>query len=94
MDAARIQKHFVAVMAKHLPPSSSAMQLLDLDGRSGYILSESRADLRTLHVAPNDLPGAIVEFGTIDAVVTYDVSLTESILRSRPGAAASGRPIH
>ena len=90
MDASRIQKHFVAVMAKHLPPSGSAMQLLNLDGQSGCILSETRADLRTLYITPNDLPQANIASDTIDAVIAYDVGLTESMLRCvldflRPG---------
>ena len=33
-------------MAKHLPPSASALRLLDVDGMAGAVLTETRADLR------------------------------------------------
>ena len=80
MDAARIQGHFVAVMAKHLPPSGSTLRLLDLDGRSGSILSESRADLEYRHIAPLELPHADIAPGSLDAIVAYDVDLSDSML--------------
>lgn len=90
MDARQIQRHFVAVMAKHLPPSASALQLLDLDGRSGRLLAELRADLRIRHCPAAKLSDATLQPGSIDAVVAYDVDIDDGALRKalrvlRPG---------
>lgn len=89
MDARRVQRHFVAVMAKHLPPSASTLRLLDLDGESGGILASCRADLDITRVAPGDLDTA-APANSIDAVVAYDVDVGANLLREslkllRPG---------
>ena len=80
MDASQVQRHFVAVMAKHLPPSASTLNLLDLDGASGGFLSESRADLRIRHVPPARLNASAIGVDTVDAVVGFDIELTDSLL--------------
>lgn len=90
MDASRVQRHFVAVMAKHLPPSAATLRLLDLDGCSGNILAEARADLRSFHVAPASLISSAIKPDSVDAVVAYDIDLSDAILRRlldalRPG---------
>ena len=90
MDARRVQCHFVAVMAKHLPPSASTLRLLDLDGRSGEILSDWRADLDISPVAPGELGAAELASDSIDAVVAYDVEvgvdmLGDALRLLRPG---------
>lgn len=90
MDAARLQSHFVAVMAKHLPPSSSTMQLLDLDGRSGPMLAQSRADLQLRHIAPLDLSQRVVAPGSVDAIVAYDVVLSAPLLEASLDALRAG----
>jgi hypothetical protein len=90
MDASRIQRHFAAVMAKHLPPSSSTMQLLDLDGGSGDLLTESRADLCVCHVPVSELGEWAITPGAIDAVVAYDVDLSGAILESCLAALRAG----
>ena len=90
MDARRVQRHYVAVMAKHLPPSASTLRVLDLDGRSGGILADWRADLDITRVAPGDLGAAGLVSNSIDAVVAYDIAvdtdlLGESLRLLRPG---------
>ena len=90
MDARRVQRHFVAVMAKHLPPSASTLRLLDLDGESGGILASWRADLDITRVAPGDLGAAALASDSIDAVVAYDLEVGANLLREslkplRPG---------
>ena len=90
MDARRVQCHFVAVMAKHLPPTASTLRLLDLDGISGGILANWRADLDITHVSPGDLGGAGLAADSIDAVVAYDIDVDADLLSGslrllRPG---------
>jgi len=90
MDARRVQSHFVAVMAKHLPPSASTLRLLDLDGASAGILANWRADLDASHVIPSELVAARLAPDAFDAVVAYDIEinadlLSESLRLLRPG---------
>ena len=90
MDAARIHEHFVAVMAKHLPPSGATLRLLDLDGNSGRLLAQSRADLDIHHIQPNDLDLFAVAPAAYDAALAYDVKLSGALLEAcltalRPG---------
>ena len=80
MDARPVQGHFVAVMAKHLPPSASTLRLLDLDGASGGILASWREDLDIVHVAPADLTTAALASGSFDSVVAYDVAVNDGLL--------------
>ena len=69
-------------MAKHLPPSSSTLQLLDLDGRSADLLAESRPDLHIRHISAKDLVERDSAPCAIDAVVAYDVDLSGAVLES------------
>ncbi|MCY3834550.1 MAG: hypothetical protein OXG85_16170 [Chloroflexi bacterium] len=90
MDAARLQSHFVAVMAKHLPPSSSTLHLLDLDGRSGPMLAQARADLQLRHVQPVELAEREVAPGSVDAIVAYNVVLSDPLLAASLAALRAG----
>ena len=90
MDARRVQRHFVAVMAKHLPPSASTLRLLDLDGESGAILASWRADLDIIHKLPGELATAALASDSIDSVVAYDINmrgdlLSDALALLRPG---------
>ncbi|MDE2774451.1 MAG: hypothetical protein OXI77_00790 [Chloroflexota bacterium] len=90
MDADHIQRHFVAVMAKHLPPSGSTLRLLDLDSLSGRLLAQSRADLDVQHIQPNDHDRIAVAPAAYDAALAYDVKLSGALLQAcltalRPG---------
>lgn len=82
MDASRLRRHYVAVMAKHLPPSSSTLRLLDLDGQSGPLLAQSRQDLQVCHIPATDLAERGVTLAAFDAVLAYDIDLSASLLNS------------
>ncbi len=90
MHARRIQRHFVAAMAKHLPPSASTLRLLDLDGCSGEMLSETRADLEVQHIQAHLLGEAVITANSLDAVVAYDIALDLPLLRTALGALRPG----
>lgn len=90
MDSGSIQQLFVAVMAKHLPPSASNLRLLDLDGRSGGMLAKSRADIQVTRLPAARLQAAPLGANCIDAIVAYDIAPTAALLQSaldilRPG---------
>ena len=90
MDARRRQRHFVAVMAKHLPPSASTLRLLDIDGRSGEMLAEIRRDICHRRLPAARLEQADLTTGSQDAIVAYDIPLTDALLGAalnvlRPG---------
>lgn len=94
MDALSIRRHFIAAMAKHLPPSSSTLRLIDLDGRSGDLLAALRSDLEIRHIPANEIGGLEMVSGDFDAIVAYDLSLTDDILAfARPALRAGGRII-
>lgn len=82
MNPALFQRHFVAVMAKHLPPSSSTLRLLDLDGRSGPLLAELRADLQSCHITAEDLRERDIAPCSVDAVVAFDLRLSDAVLEA------------
>ena len=73
MMALRLRRHFVLAMAKQLPPSSTTLRLLDLDGGSAAILREARADLQPI-------PRRACSPASLDAVVACDVALTSELL--------------
>lgn len=90
MDERRARRHFVAVMAKHLPPSASTLRLLDLDGASGDIMSAWRGDLYVAHVPPLELGPARLAPAAFDAVVAYDVEFSPELLREALNALRPG----
>ena len=82
MAATRLRRHFVAVMAKHLPPSGSTLRMLDLDGFSGGLLAESRADLEIRQVSAHDIHRHDIPPGAMDAVVACDIDLNDRLLQA------------
>ncbi len=90
MDASYIRRHYVAVMAKHLPPSSSTLRLLDLDGKSGKLLGESRADLLIRHIRASELDEIDKAAAAYDAVVAFDIALSDALLRACLAALREG----
>jgi hypothetical protein len=82
MEASRLRRHFVAVMAKHLPPSSSTLRLLDLDGGSRALLAELRADLEVYQLPASELGKIENAPAAFDAVLAYDLDLSGSLLHS------------
>lgn len=90
MRAAQLERHFVAVMAKHLPPSPSRLELLDLGGRAGAHLSRLRHDLaiRPLSRQQMLMPG--IKEGSIDAIAALNQPVDKALLAAavpalRPG---------
>ncbi len=90
MEASQLRRHFVAVMAKHLPPSSSTLRLLDLDGMSGALLAQSREDLRIYHIPASELAARGLAPADFDAVLAYDLDLSEPLLISCLSALREG----
>lgn len=80
MNSESLKHHFVDAMAKHLPPSSSDLNLLDIDGQSGDILSKRRQDLDINIVSSHKVDSWILADDTVDAVVAYDIVLESSLL--------------
>ena len=92
MDSSSIRRHLVAVMAKHLPPSASTLRLLDLDGRSGGLLAALRSDLDIRHIPANEISGQAIAPGSLDAIVSCDLILSDDILAfARRALRAGGR---
>lgn len=90
MDASAIRRQFVAVMAKHLPPSSSTLRLLDLDGRSGDLLAVLRTDLGIRRIPANDFGEGDIPPGATDAIVALDVDLSDAVLAAALQALRAG----
>lgn len=90
MNPERFKYHFVTAMAKHLPPSSSKLRLVDIDGQCGQVLAARRADLDIQLLAVDDLQLSGRPPNSADAVVAYDVELKTGLLKRvlamlRPG---------
>lgn len=83
------QAQFIEVMLKHLPPSASALRVLDVGSITGGILTGFRADLQ-IEVASLYLPHWSYATDSMDAVVAYDWHLDDEFLAAalrvmRPG---------
>ncbi len=64
---------FIEAMAKHLPPSASQLNLLDIGGQAGEVLRELRDDLHVIAVSSDVKTwDEAVSMGSIDAVVAFD----------------------
>jgi len=76
-------------MMKHLPPSASNLRLLDIGGVVGATLLKLRDDL-TIEIASLYVPDWSFPPASVDAVLGYDVLLSEALLSAtlevmRPG---------
>lgn len=80
MKSRDLNRHFIATMLKHLPPSASSLRLLDLDGRAGEILKARRADIDVLSVLSDNPSSWNILDDSIDAVVAYDIQLESALL--------------
>ena len=102
MKQENLHKHFVEAMAKHLPPSASALRLLDLEGCCGSDLQKLREDLAIKVVSVHELGQQQLPPSSIDAVIAYDLDLHQCLLAGalnalRPGGRfiavqSTGRP--
>jgi SAM-dependent methyltransferase len=82
-------QEFVEVMLKHLPPSASELRLLDIGGIVGDKLAAVRNDL-VVTIASLYIPHWAFPDNSVDAVVAYDVLLSDELLTAvlkvmRPG---------
>jgi hypothetical protein len=80
---------FVEAMVKHLPPSASELRLLDVGGIMGDKLATLRNDL-VVTAASLYVPHWTFPENSVDAVVAYDVLLSDDLLTAvlkvmRPG---------
>jgi SAM-dependent methyltransferase len=78
---------FLQTMVKHLPPSASALRLIDVGGAAAETLRELRADLDVMVVSADRWA---VDENSADAVVAYGVGLEGELLAQalralRPG---------
>lgn len=90
MNPERFKYHFVMAMAKHLPPSSSKLRLVDIDGQCGHVLAARRGDLDIQLLAADDLHLSGRPPNSADVVVAYDIELKTGLLERvldmlRPG---------
>lgn len=72
---------WVGAMAKHLPPSGSALRLLDVGGDVGETLAHMRPDIVVQPIS-SDFTDADVAAEGVDAVTVYGQTLTPSLLRA------------
>lgn len=79
MNLDGFERHFIAAMAKHLPPSSSRLRLVDVGGRCGPILLQRRPDIDIQTLDGDDAGMAGILPGSVDAVVAYDIELTADL---------------
>ncbi len=90
MKQEQLRKHFVEAMAKHLPPSASQLRLLDLEGCCGAYLQELREDLAIQVVSAHELRQRQLPPFSIDAVISHDLDLHQSLLAGALNALRPG----
>lgn len=77
----------IAQILKQLPPSGSQVRVWDIGGVLGAALSTERPDLavQVVSVLPDQWPT-----GAVDAILGYDVLISEALLRRAWGALRAG----
>ncbi|MBI1282023.1 MAG: hypothetical protein GC179_28110 [Anaerolineaceae bacterium] len=85
----RVERLLIEAMAKHLPPSGSALRLVDVFGKAALILRELRPDIEIV-LSPKKLTRWRIAPDSVDAVAAYDAEPSEDLLKSsmrvlRPG---------
>lgn len=90
MTPERLKRYFIDAMAKHLPPSASHLQLIDVNGQAGQWLAQRREDLKIIVRNSDALEQWGIDESAIDAVVAYDLPLEIPFLEQvlyvmRPG---------
>jgi hypothetical protein len=78
MARPQLARHFIEAMAKHLPPSASTMQLVDIGGRCSALLADLREDLEIQSVIPPAL--AQLPSSSMDAATAFDMRLSDNVL--------------
>lgn len=87
MVAPRVERLLAEAILKHLPPSQSAMQVLDVGGRLRSLINERRPEIIVTDVT-SDIPDA--DSQAVDAIVAFDHELDPDLLEQalkalRPG---------
>lgn len=72
---------FLELILKHLPPSASDLQLLDVGAVAGDVLLEARSDL-SIQVASLNVADWDYAVQSFDAIVAYDLLLKDDFLRA------------
>lgn len=85
----KLRQALLHVGVKHLPPSPSTLQLVDVDGAAQATLTGIRQDL-ACHAVAADADPWPVEAGRMDAVMALDVTLTRGLLRRALAALRPG----
>lgn len=75
------KQKFIEIIAKHLPPSSSNLRLLDIGAVVGDILLEHRADI-AIDIASLATQHWHYDANQYDAVVAYDTFLSAELLQA------------
>jgi SAM-dependent methyltransferase len=83
------QRELLLATARHLPPSPSTLQLVDVGGLAAEVLAALRPDIAALPVAADAESWPLAE-ASADAVITLDTALSADFLRQalavlRPG---------
>lgn len=69
-----VQRHWVALLTKHLPPSASRMRVWDMYGNCSPLLTETRPDIILSIVKPN------APVGDMDAVLAIGQPISAEML--------------
>lgn len=75
-----IKDDFVEAMAKHLPPSASTLNLLDVGGVSDSVLHRLREDIK-VEIASQISDHWEYDNSSVDAVIAYDMLLKPKLLQ-------------
>lgn len=73
-------RSMIEAMAKHLPPSSARLRLLDVNGEAGPVLRDLRADVDAVAVPGQADQWLPIDAASVDAVVAYDYALNDTFL--------------
>ena len=79
LENPRLRRDLLFAAAKHLPPSPSTLQLLDVGGLAAGVLAELRQDIAALPVEANAETWALPD-NSADAVITLGTPLTSAFL--------------
>ncbi|GAB4520141.1 MAG: hypothetical protein OHK0046_29950 [Anaerolineae bacterium] len=84
----RLTRLMIEAMAKHLPPSTAQLRLLDVNGETGAVLTELRQDVEVQAVPGQGWENVPPE--SVDAVVAYDYVLNDAFLSRAQSALRPG----
>ncbi len=85
----RVERLLIEAMAKHLPPSGTALRMVDVFGKAAAVLRDQRPDIQVV-LSPQKLTGWRIAADSVDAVAAYNAEPSPDLLKSamhvlRPG---------